>query len=71
VIAFNRIIPALQAKNSDEKILPDKKAIMNEGKTTFFLMACLISRPASLTSTNLSSISYSLFKIPVPLFATA
>lgn len=41
IIVFNRIIPALRAKKSEEKILPDKKAIKNEGKTTFFLRILL------------------------------
>ena len=41
IIVFNRIIPALRAKKSKEKILPDKKAIKNEGKTTFFLRILL------------------------------
>jgi protein-S-isoprenylcysteine O-methyltransferase Ste14 len=41
IIVFNRIIPALRAKKSEEKILPDKKAIKNEGKTTFFLRIIL------------------------------
>jgi protein-S-isoprenylcysteine O-methyltransferase Ste14 len=41
VIVFNRIIPALRAKKSEEKILPDKKAIKNESKTTFFLRIIL------------------------------
>ncbi|MCJ7789357.1 MAG: isoprenylcysteine carboxylmethyltransferase family protein [Candidatus Atribacteria bacterium] len=41
IMVFNRIIPALRAKKSEEKILPDKKAIKNEGKTTFFLRILL------------------------------
>jgi protein-S-isoprenylcysteine O-methyltransferase Ste14 len=41
IMVFNRIIPALRAKKSEEKILPDKKAIKNEGKTTFFLRIIL------------------------------
>lgn len=41
VLVFNRIIPALRAKRSEGKILPDKKAIKNEGKTTFFLSIIL------------------------------
>jgi protein-S-isoprenylcysteine O-methyltransferase Ste14 len=41
VMVFNRIIPALRAKKSEEKIWPDKKAIKNEGKTTFFLRIIL------------------------------
>jgi protein-S-isoprenylcysteine O-methyltransferase Ste14 len=41
IMVFNRIIPALRAKKSEEKIWPDKKAIKNEGKTTFFLRILL------------------------------
>jgi protein-S-isoprenylcysteine O-methyltransferase Ste14 len=41
VIVFNRIIPALRAKKSKGKILPDKKAIKNEGKITFLLRIIL------------------------------
>jgi protein-S-isoprenylcysteine O-methyltransferase Ste14 len=41
VIVFNRIIPAFRAKKSEEKILPNIKAIKNEGKTTFFLRIIL------------------------------
>jgi protein-S-isoprenylcysteine O-methyltransferase Ste14 len=41
IMVFNRIIPVLRAKKSEEKILPDKKAINNEGKTTFFLRIIL------------------------------
>jgi hypothetical protein len=41
VLVFNRIIPALRSKRSEEKILPDKKAIKNEGKTTFYLRIIL------------------------------
>ena len=41
VIIFNRIIPALQAKKSEEKLLPDKEAIKKEGKTTFVLRIVL------------------------------
>jgi protein-S-isoprenylcysteine O-methyltransferase Ste14 len=37
VILFNRIIPAIKANKSGGKILPDEKAIKNEGKTTFIL----------------------------------
>jgi protein-S-isoprenylcysteine O-methyltransferase Ste14 len=41
VVLFNRVLPALRAKKSREKILPDKKAIKNEGKTAFFLRIAL------------------------------
>jgi protein-S-isoprenylcysteine O-methyltransferase Ste14 len=41
VIVSNRIIPALRVKKSGGKILPDKKAILHEGKATFFLRILL------------------------------
>jgi protein-S-isoprenylcysteine O-methyltransferase Ste14 len=41
IMVFNRIIPVLRAKKFEEKIWPDKKAIKNEGKTTFFLRIIL------------------------------
>jgi protein-S-isoprenylcysteine O-methyltransferase Ste14 len=41
IIVFNRVIPALQAKKSEQKILPDKKAIKNEGITAFSLRVIL------------------------------
>jgi protein-S-isoprenylcysteine O-methyltransferase Ste14 len=36
IIMFNRIIPALRAKKSGVKILPDNMAKKNEGKITFY-----------------------------------
>jgi protein-S-isoprenylcysteine O-methyltransferase Ste14 len=41
IIVFNRVIPVLQAKKSEQKILPDKKAIKNEGITAFSLRVIL------------------------------
>ncbi len=37
IIVFNRIIPALRARKSEAKILPDKNAIKNEGNFTFLI----------------------------------
>jgi protein-S-isoprenylcysteine O-methyltransferase Ste14 len=41
VIVFNRIIPVLRAKKTQKTILPDKKAIINEGKITFITRVIL------------------------------
>jgi protein-S-isoprenylcysteine O-methyltransferase Ste14 len=37
IIVFNRVIPLLHSKKNDEKMIPDKDAIRNEGKSTFIL----------------------------------
>jgi len=69
ILMFNRILPALRAKKKNERLMPDKGSIANEGGLLFafrIVMGCAFF--AYLICHSLFPTLLSPFRLPTPAF---